>query len=204
MNGYEIVAVTKDGVDITNNIKAKYGKEKITSLFLSPLAENFGNGYYTITMSILYNELLAPEIIKFSVTINDAIPVITSDPLPGETTKGTIILTYNPYLIFSQIGKCKIVILTYNPDTNMFSEYASQVIDETNSASQNLHTVELTDTNNYFIQLVSDSDNVVLSFRVNRAEPLNAVSIIVIVAGAIALVVGIILFIKLRTRMKIR
>ena len=77
-------------------------------------------------------------------------------------------------------------------------------INETN-AEQNYTTNFILDqTNDYYIQLVTDSGNIALSFRVNRAEPLNAIAIIVIIASVITVVVLIIVFIKLRTKMKIR
>lgn len=204
MTGYEIIKVTKDNIDITGKIKKQYGTDTIKTLFLSPDEENFGNGFYKITMSVKYNELLDPEVFTFGVTINNEIPVITSDPLPGGTTKGTITITYNPYLIYNQLGKSKIVVLTYNSDTNYFYEMASQEITEENSAGKNVATITLNQTNSYYIQILTDSGNVVLSFRVNRAEPLNAMAIIIIVVVAVTVVILTIIFIKMRTKMKVK
>jgi len=204
MTGYEIKKVVKDGIDITNDVKKKYGTDTIKTIFISPESENFGNGLYEITMSVKYNDLLDPEVFSFSVTINNEIPVITSDPPAGETTKGTITVTFNPYLIYSQLGKSKIVVLTYNKDTNYFYEFASQEITAENSQEQNLSTLKLDKTNSYYIQIITDSGNVVLSFRVNRAEPLNAMAIIIIVVVVIVVVVLTIIFIKMRTRMRVK
>lgn len=204
MTGYEIIKVTKDNIDITGNIKKQYNTNSIKTLFLSPDEDNFGNGRYEITMSARYNDLLDPEIFSFSVTINNEIPILTSNPPPGETTKGSIVITYNPYLIYSQLGKAKIVILTYNSDTNFFYEFASQEINAENSENKNEATITLNQTNSYYIQVLTDSGNVVLSFRVNRAEPLNAMAIIIIVVVAVTAVILTIIFIKMRTRMKVK
>ena len=216
MLGYEITKVYKDSIDITDRVKEYYIKKStdqtitqemldsytLKELFVSP--DVFGNGNYQITVAVTYNELLAAKEYTFAFKINDAVPIILSNPDYGETTKGKITLTYNPSLIYQQIGKSYLRIYTFNSDTNRFNMLGEYLIDSDSLANTELQTTELTQTNEYFIQLVTDSGNVVTSFRVNRAEPLNTLSIIIIVVVSVVVVVLIIIFIKLRTKMRVK
>ncbi len=217
MLGYEITKIYKDNRDITAQVKEYYIKKELANIAITPDAianyslkeffatsNVFGNGSYQLTVAVTYNELLAAKEFTYSFKINNTTPVILSTPGYGETTKGEIILTYNPSLIYQQVGKSYIKIYTFNKDTNNFNLYAKYDITSDALASNEVKTATLTQTNDYYIQVETDSGNVITSFRVNRAEPLNALSIIVIVVGSIVAVVLIILFIKLRTKMKVK
>ena len=202
INGYEIVKVIKNNTDITADIKGN--KASINTLYLSTSDQNYGKGIYTITIGAKNNDIVEMSYYTFTVRINDEVPVINSNPGYGETTKGVITIEYNPGQIYDQLGNATIRVLTYNEESGTFNLFGDIKINETN-AEQNYTTNFILDqTNDYYIQLVTDSGNIALSFRVNRAEPLNAIAIIVIIASVITVVVLIIVFIKLRTKMKIR
>ena len=202
INGYEIVKVIKNNTDITADIKGN--KASINTLYLSTSDQNYGKGIYTITIGAKSNDIMEMSYYTFTVRINDEVPVINSNPGYGETTKGVITIEYNPGQIYDQLGNATIRVLTYNEESGTFNLFGDIKINETN-AEQNYTTNFILDqTNDYYIQLVTDSGNIALSFRVNRAEPLNAIAIIVIIASVITVVVLIIVFIKLRTKMKIR
>lgn len=202
INGYEIVKVIKNNTDITADIKGN--KASINTLYLSTSDQNYGKGIYTITIGAQSNDIMEMSYYTFTVRINDEVPVINSNPGYGETTKGVITIEYNPGQIYDQLGNATIRVLTYNEESGTFNLFGDIKINETN-AEQNYTTNFILDqTNDYYIQLVTDSGNIALSFRVNRAEPLNAIAIIVIIASVITVVVLIIVFIKLRTKMKIR
>ncbi len=217
MLGYEIVKIYKDNKDITQQVKEYYIKKSAANVIITAdMLENyalrelfvtsdiFGNGSYQITVAVTYNELLAAKEYTFAFKINNATPIILSDPEYGKTTKGTITLTYNPSLIYQQVGKSYLKIYTFNKDTNGFVLYAKYDIDSDALASSATRTATLTETHDYYVQIETDSGNVITSFRVNRAEPLNAMSIIVIVIVSVVVVVAIILFIKLRTKMRVK
>lgn len=112
----------------------------------------------------------------------------------GKTTTKAITFSYNPYLIFSQIGDSKIYL-------------NDKVIMEINEQSENnVFTYEIprSSSGTYILQVKTDSGNTELSFVINKKEPLSTVSIIVIVLVSVIVAVGIFLFIKLRTRMKVK
>ncbi len=138
MLGYEITKIFKDSRDITTRVKEFYIAEKdldvtpeeyaIKEFFASP--EKFGNGDYTITVSVKYNVLLAAKEFKFSFRISNEVPVIMTTPDVGETTKKQIVLSFNAAHIYQQIGKSSIKIYTYNADTNRFNLVGEYIIDE--------------------------------------------------------------------------
>ena len=212
MLGYEITKIYKDNKDYTDRIKQYYIAQEgleitpdeytLNEFFAS--SEIFGNGDYIVTIAVKYNALLAAKEFTFGFKISDVVPVIMSDPAYGETTKGTIVLTFNPSHIYQQIGKSSIQVYTYNADTNRFNLVDQYVINEESLALTSAVTFEISETNSYYFQLVTDSGNIITSFRINRAEPLNALSIIIIVAASVTVVVLAILFIKMRTKMKVR
>ena len=212
MLGYEVTKVYKDNKDITRTVKQYYISQNglevtpeeyaLKEFFASP--EVFGNGDYIISVAVKYNTLLAAKEFTFGFKISDVVPVIMSTPAYGETTKGTITLTFNPSHIYQQIGKSSIKVFTYNADTNRFNLVDEYIIDESRLAETEATKFEIKETNSYYFQLVTDSGNIVTSFRINRAEPLNALSIIIIVIASVTFVVLVILFIKMRTKMKVR
>lgn len=202
IDGYEITKVIKNQNDITAEVKGN--KRAITSLYLSTSDQNYGIGVYTITISAKTNSIANTVYYTFTVRINDEVPVIKSTPDYGETTKKYITIEYNPGQIYDQIGASSIKVLTYNEDSGTFNLFGEIKITDENAEQNNQMYFTLTQTNDYYIQLVTDSGNIALSFRVNRAEPLNAIAIILIVVFVVTVVVLVIIFIKLRTKMKIR
>ncbi len=195
--GYEITKVLRNNEDITSNFKVN---GKITELFISSTSSKSGNGFYTITLKYGKNPT---DILTFSFTINDYVPTISCNVAHGETTKGSITISYNPNMIYEQLGVCYIKVLTYNNDSKSFYTYAVFTIDE-NNANSNSRSFDITQSNSYFIQVETKSGNTISSFRVNKTDPLNVVAIIIIVVSIIAVVVLIIVVLKLRNRMKIK
>lgn len=195
--GYEITKVLRNNEDITSNFMVN---GKITEIFISSTSSKSGNGFYTITLKYGKN---VTDILTFSFTINNYIPTISCNVPHGETTKGTITVSYNPSMIYEQLGVCYIKVLTYNNDSKSFYTYAVFTINE-NNANSNSKSFDITQSNSYFIQVETKSGNTISSFRVNRTDPLNVVAIIIIVVSIIAVVVLIIVVLKLRNRMKIK
>ena len=197
--GYEILNITRNRQDITDNFRNENGK--VLSVFISSTSASSGNGYYSITLR--YGKR-ASEILTYTFTINDYIPTISCNIPHGETTTGSIILTYNPSVIYEQLGDCYIKILTYNSDSKSFYNYSTISVDADSFTSTSAASFEITRSNSYFIQVETKNGNVLSSFRVNKTDPLNTMAIIIIVIAVVAVIVLIIVVIKLRTRMKVR
>ncbi len=153
------------------------------------------SGLYEIFVKT-QNLILGETTYSFKVWIRDKNAKITINSTlayGGETSK-PITLSYNPYLIFTQIGECGI----YLNDT---------LIAEINNSSVNAlnnYTIPKDAKGVYIIQIKSSSGNTELSFVLNKTEPLSAVSIILIVVAVLIVAGGVFLFIKLRTRMKVK
>ena len=193
---YEIIQVIRNNEDITNNFMVN---GSISSLFISSQDSRSGNGYYTVTLKYGDRD---DEILQFSFFINDYEPTLSSNVAYGETTTSEIIISYNPSYIYSQLGVCYINVLIYNEDSETFYQYGRFRIDET--TTETLSSFNLTQSNSYFIQVETESGNIVSSFRVNKTDPLNTFAIIIIVIAVVATIVLIIVVIKLRTRMRVR
>lgn len=153
-----------------------------------------GSGKYKITVLIDNNSVLNSSTFTFNVWIREENVNLVIKPSikEGETTTKAINITFNPYLIYTQIGECKIV--------------ANNIVLYTiNSASINEKiTIDLPSENTtYTVQLKSD-ENVEMSFAVTKKEPLSTVSIIVICIGSAILGAAIFIFFKLRIKMKVK
>ncbi len=197
--GYEIVNVTRNGEDITDNFRDKNGK--ILSLFISSASSSSGNGNYSITLKYGKNE---NDILTFTFTINDYIPTISCNVEYGGATTGSILISFNPSIIYEQLGECYIKVLTYNNDSKTFYQYTTFTIDENSFVDASARTIEITRSNSYFVQVETKNGNILSSFRVNRNEPLNTFAIIIIVIAVLAVIALIIIIVKLRTKMKIK
>ena len=193
---YKIIQVIRNNEDITDNFAVN---GEISSLFISSSDSRSGNGYYTVTLK--YGER-DDEILEFSFFINDYEPTLSSNVAYGETTTSEIVISYNPAYIYGQLGVCYINVLIYNEDSGTFYQYGRFTINETSTDS--LSSFSLTQSNSYFIQVETESGNIVSSFRVNKTDPLNTFAIIIIVIAVVATIVLVIVVIKLRTRMRVR
>lgn len=153
-----------------------------------------GSGKYKITILVDNGSVLNNSTFSFNVWIREEKTNIVIKPSikeGGSTTK-TINITFNPYLIYTQIGECTIVandLVLYTINENSVNEKTTLDLPEQNTT--------------YTIQLKSE-DNVEMSFGVTKKEPLSTVSIIVICLSSVILAVAIFIFLKLRIKMKVK
>ena len=110
----------------------------------------------------------------------------------GTNTTETIIVTYNPYNIYSNVGDCTIVA-----GRNVIN------INEENS-SGTIQTLEINNEGTWFIQIYTDSGRLLYSYKVIKSAPLTTLAIILIVVACVVVVTLIIVMILLRKRMRIR
>lgn len=213
ISGYKIISVLKQGdaqLDENGNPKTDeqgniiYDQEDITqslmkdgetALYSTLFAkETTGIGRYTITIQTDAKNMTPSQTYTFRVWINDESPILTPSREFGSSSTASVTISYNKALIYQQIGSCSIFV-----NGQEVSKITSE--DATNTDPQ---TITLTDPNDYYVQVKSESGFLVMSQRITITVPLNTASIILIVVGSLV-VVGITLtFILLRTRMRVK
>lgn len=187
-------------LDDENNIKLDENGNKIIKKdkdgnYIFKTHKLSASGHYEIEIENK-NSIIGNQSFSFKVWIrNENINLRLKSTLKeGETTTKAIKFSYNPYLIYSQIGECKIYL---NDD----------VILEINEQSSNeVLTFEIPKKSKgtFIVQIKDNNGNTELSYVVNKKEPLSTVSIIVIVLSTLLVSAGVIIFIKLRTKMKVK
>lgn len=196
---YEITSVLKDGspLDLTRSSKYVVYNEGTDdeyivykNVLISLYDEQTGAGRYQLT--IRTNGELENQSFSFEFWINDAeIPIEVSVP-EGTSTTDNIIVTYNPYNIYSNAGDCSLVVGNTIIDIN-----------EENS-SPTVETLEIRGAGTYFIQILTDSGRLLYSYKVIKVQPLSTLAIIMIVIGCVVVVALVVVMILLRKKMKVR
>ncbi|MBR1988492.1 MAG: hypothetical protein IKA36_05600 [Clostridia bacterium] len=130
----------------------------------------------------------------FEFSLSNEVPAIKCSLKPGESSKKSFTITYNPGLIYEQIGKARIYIngKYITIDKNSPIEIKTETITQKRDGS-----------GDYTIRLVS-GENVLFSQTVKLKTPLNASSIIIIVVVSAIVITGVVVFILLRRKMRIR
>lgn len=209
--GYYIKQILKNGTDVTERmVQQKLGDLKLvqvekqneqptqkyflTNLFISLYDELTGSGNYTVTIAT-GNEL--GQEFTYSFRVNNANPPINISLEEGKSTTKEIVVTFNAYNLYQEVGEC-IVKISGKEDLVFDDAYFK------NGAYQELYEIELTAARDYFIQILTPSERLLFTYKVTRNQPLNTVAIILIVVSSIVVVAGVVIFVLLRKRMKIR
>ena len=147
---------------------------------------------FRVLYEVENDDLLPARRAEFSFTLNNETASITSSIEPGKKTTDPVKLKFNPANIYDQVGECNLVI-------------NGQIILHIDENSPNaVAEIKVEDVGQHYVQLVGDSGNIISSFNFTIKEPLNTVSVILIVVVS-AIVIGLVgTFIWLRTRMKVR
>ena len=181
---FRVVTVLKEAADIT------YSITNLNELWISPAT--LGTGNYTITLSKYQEELGKTLEFTFKVWINNEVPYIISSIPFGTGTTSKITITYNPKIIYDQVGESYILI----------TGYAATPI---NAESPNeVQTVVLDRNQTYYIQIFTKDDKLINSYKVIKNEPLNTTAIIIIVVASVVVVALIVVFIVIRVHLKFR
>ena len=190
ISGYEITSVKKNGFDITDDIRGN--NAGIYSLVLSE--DINGIGKYSVTIHADFvNSLRESEDFTFDVWINNKTPSLDCNTRRNETSVNTIVITYNPKALYEQLGSCKIVIGAQEFEIN-----------ENAMKEEGNKTLSIDVAGTYYITLVTESGNIISIYKVTKQDPLNTLSIILIVLG-VGLAIGAgYLFYRLRIKMKIK
>lgn len=150
----------------------------------------FENGIYTITL--VANDSTGSQTIEFSFWINNATAPISVSLGEGESTTGRVTIEYNRGNLYEILGDCYIQI-----DSKVID-----VIDSTNNTESAPYS--LGSVGEHYIQVYTSSGKLVYSYHVKINEPLNTISIVLIVVSCVLVVAGLLTFFLLRKRMQVR
>lgn len=189
---YKVEKLVGDNyVNITNELLELYEVGSLNSLFISTFT--IGVGKYNIYVEDNSNaELTSTKKFNFSVWINNEMPALIMSRNFGTSATSKVNIKINPALIYSQLGNCSIVI----------SNYGTILINE--ESSSNVDSINLTSVGEYYVSIISSSGKVIFSNKITITEALNSVAIMVIVIIVIVAVIGVLVFLKLRNRLKVR
>ncbi len=163
--------------------------ERIVEAFGS---ETQGKMKFKVLYEVQNDKLLPARRAEFSFTLNNEQATINSSIKPGGKTTKEVTLKFNPANIYDQIGDCNLVVNGEN------------VLRIDSTATNQILEIKLNKIGKYYVQLMGDSGNVSTSFNFTIKEPLNMVSIILIVVVVSVVIALIGTFVWLRTRMKVR
>ena len=171
--------------------------ERLTETFGT---QTQGKMKFRVVYEVDDDDLLPARRAEFAFTLNNETATITSSIKPGEKTTKDVTLKFNALNVYDQIGDCYLVIngeKVLHIDDNLIKAIEQGSRDD-------IISLKVKEVGKYYVQLVGDSGNVATSFNFTIKEPLNVVSIILIVV-VVAIVVALVgTFIWLRTRMKVR
>lgn len=206
MFDYNIASIHNNrGENITQKLVAllnqNQNKDKylLTYNLLVEHAEELGigSGKQTLTFEYFVRDGIYPvRAVEVAFTFNNEKPNIECNVKSGGTTKSSFTITFNPGIIYDQVGDCSLYI----------NDQLVTVIDQ--SSAYSVQTVtksfKADGAGEYYIVLRGTSGNVHSSYKVVIKEPLNRWSIvfIVIITLIVCAIIGIIIF--LRVKMKIR
>lgn len=177
----------QEGGDVYNKLITY---ERVSQLF----GTTQGKMKFRVVYEANDDALLPARQVEFSFTLNNETPTISCSVGAGKKTTKPVTIKFNASILYSQLGECYIVV---NGDMEN-----SLKIDAT--SENEVTQLQIEDVGKYYIQIIGDSGNISASFNFTIKEPLNTMSIILIVVIS-AIVIGIVVtFIWLRTKMKVR
>ena len=183
-SNFKVVSVLKQNSDITHTLSS------LTDLWISPAT--LGTGEYTVTLSQFNNALNKDVEFSFQVWINNEVPYIYSSQEFGTSTTKDITITYNPKIIYDQVGESYLSITGYG-NININADSPNQIL-----------TQVLTENREYWVQIYSADNKLITSYKVTKDEPLNTTAIIIIVVSSVLAVGLIVVFIIIRRHLKFR
>ena len=154
--------------------------------------ESLNNGVYEFSVVTPQKQSF-----EFSVWLNNTKPDILVSHPEGTKTTDKIVVRYNIENLYDAVGDC-VVKINDNIVTTINAEYFEKENYETTKL------IELSAVSPYLIQVYTSNDKLIYSYKVEIVEPLNTISIILISVGSGVLVTGVILFVLLRKKLKIR
>lgn len=170
------------------------GVDYLKTLTLHSSDIKTGNGYWTFVVNT-NNEF--NQTFEFTIRINKANVPIKLSVANGTTTTENVIVSFNTQNLLNATGDCYLKITGHKE--MLITEELLEA-----GELQAVYEITLAAKGSYYIEVTSLSGQLLYSSYIVKAEPLNAVSIIIIVVSALVVGVGVVLFVLLRRRMKIR
>ncbi len=191
------------------------GKD-VTSVFNELFNQNVGSRLLTYNMLLKYTDELSLSAgkqsftlnysvtdgiyptreVTFTFTMNSEIPNIECSLATGKTTTKGFTISFNPGIIYEQVGEAKIYVndnLIYTITENSPSGVLSLEITEKQYGA-----------GDYYVRLETASGQVISSFKAVIKEPLNAWAIVIIVVVSVIVITIVVTIILLRRKMRIR
>lgn len=195
--GFEIDKVFKivnnERLEMTEQFKnGDHGEEINSGSLLWITAGNQGNSVFEISLKYYNQTIKDYEYFTFNVWLNNDQPVIISSIPNGSATKEAILLNLNPGIIYSQVGRCKILIND--------REYLT--IDD--SSERNVETITITQKGTYTITIVSEDGTLISSYKYTKNDPISNTTKIILICVSIGVVVLVVLFLLIRRKGRYR
>ena len=153
-----------------------------------------GAGVYTFVVNA-NNEF--GQKYTFTIWINNPnVPIIISHE-SGTTTDKNITITFTSSNVLNEVGDCILKI------TGQEDIYITKELLESGTLSE-LNEIVLSQSREYYIEVTTLSGQLLFSSYINKVEPLNTVSIILITTACVVAVAGVVLFLLLRKKMRIK
>ena len=199
---YYIESVVKDGVDILQDLidignfstVVVDGETYLSELRINYLDEKTGTGRYQITINTNDNTFANSQSYTFEFWLNMQTPPLNISIAEGDSTTSPITITFNVQNFYNAMGDSYIRI---------GSQYHYFTADRLENYGET-YTITIDNTGTYFVQVYTMSNNLLYSYKVTKAEPLNAFAIIAIVVGVIAAAAVVGITIALRKRQKVK
>lgn len=191
-NNFRIISLSKK-IDISEEASFVQLPLKSTNqLWISAEDPSMGEGYYQVTVEAYVNSIKQARQFTFDVWISATFPTITANVPFGTETTNVIVLSYNPHTIFQTMGEGRIVINGVTVHT-------------INEESENtIVNYNITQRNEYWIQILTDDGNILASYKLIKNDPLNTNAKIAIVISSITAVSLTVIFIMLRRRRRFK
>ena len=203
-SNYYIESVIKDGIDITQDLidignfstVRINGQTYLASISLNYLDNKTGAGRYRITINTNDNAYAgsSSESFTFEFWINSQIPPLNISLDEGQSTTGTITITFNVQNLYNAMGDCYI---------RVGSSYYYFTADRLSNYGET-YTITIDQTGTYFIQLYNMSNNLLFSYKVTRDEPLNTFAIMAIVIAVIVAIAIVVITILIRRKQRVK
>ena len=213
-SNYYIEKVEKDGKDITQALlksldvsTIKIGTDVyMTELPLSYLDEKTGAGKYLITINSndsSFKTSAVPTSWTFEVTIQVGVAPVRISIAEGKKVPKAVTIQFNKTNIFAEMGECTVRVLKYNEKGEFRGTYYTTEITSQTDGETSV-TIKGTEDGIFYMQIVSPSGNLLYSYKINKQEPMNPATIIIIVVAVIVALVILFIVIKLRKRISVK
>lgn len=201
-SNYYIEDIKLDGVSVNSrlaninngDIYVVDGQNYLKNIVLHYSDRKTGNGYWTFVINT-DNEF--NQKFEFTVWINRAdVPIQISVP-NGTTTNEEILVEFNTQNVLTHTGDCILKISGFDDMVLTQEKLDAGELDE-------VYSITISNAGSYYVEITSMSGQLLYTSYVVKTEPLNVISIIIIVVAVIVVGAGIVLFVLLRRKMKIR